>query len=40
MAQSISIALIIAAVLILIYRRKKNLAKDRYLDKNNQALTH
>ena len=38
MAQSISIALIIGAAIILIYRRKKNLAKDRYQDKNNQAF--
>src|SRR3954470_12590575 len=40
MAQTISVVLILGAVLILIYRRKKNLAKDRYLDKNNQAVTH
>jgi phosphatidylglycerol:prolipoprotein diacylglycerol transferase len=40
MAQTISIALILGALLILIYRRKKNLAEDRYLDKNNQAFTH
>ncbi|MEW9052425.1 MAG: prolipoprotein diacylglyceryl transferase [Neobacillus sp.] len=40
MAQSISIALIIGAVVILLYRRKKRLAEDRYQDKNNQALTH
>jgi phosphatidylglycerol:prolipoprotein diacylglycerol transferase len=40
MAQTISIALILGAMFILIYRRKKNLAEDRYLDKNNQAFTH
>lgn len=35
MAQTISIALIIVAVMILIYRRKKGLAEARYLDESN-----
>lgn len=35
MAQTISIALIIGAVAILIYRRKKHLSKARYLDLEN-----
>jgi phosphatidylglycerol:prolipoprotein diacylglycerol transferase len=35
MAQLISIALIIGAAAVLLYRQKKDLSKDRYLDKNN-----
>lgn len=39
MAQTISIALIVVAVMMVIYRRKKRLAEDRYLDQSNQAVT-
>lgn len=35
MAQMISIALIIGAVIILVYRRKKGLSEARYLDEGN-----
>jgi phosphatidylglycerol:prolipoprotein diacylglycerol transferase len=35
MAQTISIALVIGALAILIYRRKMNQSEARYLDKNN-----
>lgn len=40
MAQMISIVLIIAAVGILIYRRKKGLSEARYQDQSNQGLSH
>jgi phosphatidylglycerol:prolipoprotein diacylglycerol transferase len=40
MAQMISIALIVVAAGIIIYRRKAGLAELRYQDKSNQGLSH
>jgi phosphatidylglycerol---prolipoprotein diacylglyceryl transferase len=40
MAQMISIVLVVAAVGILVYRRKSGLADVRYQDQSNQGLTH
>jgi phosphatidylglycerol:prolipoprotein diacylglycerol transferase len=40
MAQMISIALVVVAVAILIYRRKAGLADLRYQDQSNQGLLH
>jgi phosphatidylglycerol---prolipoprotein diacylglyceryl transferase len=40
MAQMISIAMIVAAIVIIIYRRKAGLADLRYQDKSNQGLSH
>jgi phosphatidylglycerol---prolipoprotein diacylglyceryl transferase len=39
MAQAISIALIIGAVIVIVYRRKKGLSNERYLDKNHQEVS-
>jgi phosphatidylglycerol---prolipoprotein diacylglyceryl transferase len=40
MAQMISIALVVLAIVIIIYRRKAGLADLRYQDKSNQGLSH
>jgi phosphatidylglycerol:prolipoprotein diacylglycerol transferase len=40
MAQMISIALIVLAIVIIVYRRKAGLAELRYQDKSNQGLSH
>ncbi|MCQ6278739.1 prolipoprotein diacylglyceryl transferase [Bacillus sp. EB600] len=40
MAQMISIVLVVAAVGILLYRRKSGLSDVRYQDQSNQGLTH
>lgn len=40
MAQMISLAMIVAAIIIIIYRRKAGLADLRYQDKSNQSLSH
>lgn len=40
MAQMISIALVVVAIAILIYRRKAGLADLRYQDQSNQGLSH
>jgi phosphatidylglycerol:prolipoprotein diacylglycerol transferase len=40
MAQMISIALVVVAIAILIYRRKAGLADLRYQDQKNQGLSH
>jgi phosphatidylglycerol:prolipoprotein diacylglycerol transferase len=40
MAQMISIALVVLAIIIIIYRRKAGLADLRYQDKSNQGLSH
>jgi phosphatidylglycerol:prolipoprotein diacylglycerol transferase len=40
MAQMISIALVVVAIVIIIYRRKAGLADLRYQDKSNQGLSH
>jgi phosphatidylglycerol---prolipoprotein diacylglyceryl transferase len=40
MAQMISIALVVLAIVIILYRRKAGLADLRYQDKSNQGLSH
>jgi phosphatidylglycerol:prolipoprotein diacylglycerol transferase len=40
MAQMISIALVVLAIVVIIYRRKAGLADLRYQDKSNQGLSH
>lgn len=40
MAQMISIALVVAALALIIYRRKAGLSDHRYQDQSNQGLSH